>query len=331
MAVSECAGGKILADRCKIVDGVVMLARSLKTFLTVARTGSFTRAAEEVHLAQSSVSDQIQALEAELGVSLFDRSRTGPTLTRAGEVLQSYAEELLLLADEARTAIDAVTAQAGGSVTIGALETIASTRLADWVAGFRRGHPDVTLTIKVAGSGDLLRQVATGEIDVAFRFDPPALDERLAKRAISTEPLVLIAPPGEDGLLIADLAALAGARFVVTELGCAYRRLFDEAFIEAGFTPPRPAAEVGSVATITRLVARGAGLGLVPRLAVVEAVERGEVVAAPWPGPPASLVMIWRRRRVQTSALKHFLAASDAFEPVRSAGDRPRHVIPSRS
>ena len=308
-----------------------MLSRSLKTFLTVARTLNFTRAAEEVHLAQSSVSDQIQALEAELGVGLFTRSRLGLELTPAGKVLQPYAEELMQLADETRAAIGAVAARPAGSVTIGALETIASAKLPQWLAVFSREHPEITLTIKIASSGELLRQLVDGDIDVAFRFDQPDLDERLARRAIATAPLVIIGSPDNRSALPGDLAAFAGARFIVTEVGCVYRRLFDEAFAQAGLARPSPAAEVGSIAMILRLVASGAGLGLVPRFAVTEALERGEVADAPWPGPPPSLSMIWRRRRIQPAALKHVLAASDSFEPVRSTGGRPRHAIPSPS
>ncbi|TJW73014.1 MAG: LysR family transcriptional regulator, partial [Mesorhizobium sp.] len=78
-----------------------MHPRLLKTFLAVARTRNITRAAAEVNLAQSSVSDQIQALEAELGADLFTRSRQGLELTPAGDALKPYAEGLLALADDA--------------------------------------------------------------------------------------------------------------------------------------------------------------------------------------------------------------------------------------
>lgn len=307
-----------------------MLTRSLKTFLTVARTGNLTRAAEEVHLAQSSVSDQILALEANFGVALFTRSKHGLDLTPAGRVLQPYVEQLVLLADEARVAVEAVAAGGGRAITLGALETIAATRLPQWLSAFRCSHPHIALTVKVAGSGDLLRQVIDGGIDVAFRFDPPELDHRLVQRSIGTVPLVLIAPPEQGQMLSAGPAALAGARFIVTEQGCAYRRLFEAAFDEAGVPPP-PTTEVGSVAAIARLVAHGEGLGLVPRLAVEDALERGEVIAAPWPGRPAVLAMIWRRRRVQPEGLTAFLAASAAFEPIRSAGARPPHAALCRS
>ncbi len=310
-----------------------MHPRLLKTFLAVARNRNFTRAAEEVHLAQSSVSDQIQSLEAELSTALFIRSRSGLELTAAGEALKPYAEELLAIAYEARAAVEAVSAAAAGKVTIGALETIASMKLPQWLPTLRRDHHDIDLRVTIAGSGDLLRKLEAGEIDVAFCFDRGQVDERLAKRVISTEPLILITPPApEASSKTSDLAALASMNFVATEDGCIYRHLFDKAFEAAGTAAPKLAAEVGSIGTIARLVAAGTGSSLVPRFAVADALHRGEIDEMPWPGPmrTASLVMIWRRRRVQPPALKLFLAfASAGFASTRSADVRPRHAVSS--
>ena len=308
--------------------------RLLRTFLAVARSCNVTRAAAELHLAQSSVSDQLQTLETELRASLFTRSRQGLELTSAGRTLQGYAEEVLALLNEARDAVEADAGLKAGSLTIGALESIAAARLPRVLAAFQGDHPDVTLRVKVMGSGGLLRDLEDAAIDVAFCFDRGGVDERLAKRTLSKEPLVLIAPP--DGRFVSmagGLTAVAAAGFVVTETGCIYRRLFDEAFAAAGIAA-KVVAELGSVQAIARMVAAGMGLALVPRLAVVDALDRGEIVELPWPGPvhAASLAMIWRRRRVQPPALKLFLAAmDDAPAPVRSADVRPRHAVSSRS
>lgn len=312
-----------------------MHPRLLKTFLVVARSRNLTRASEEVHLAQSSVSDQIQSLETELGTTLFTRSRLGLSLTPAGEALKPYAEKILALTDEARAAAKTAAGHAAGSVTIGALETIASSNLPGWLSDVRDGHPHLDLHLKIAGSGELMRGLEEGHLDVAFCFDKGADDERFAKRTVALEPLVLIAPQGSP-LAVAegDFAALASASFVATEVGCVYRELFDRAFAEAGLVAPKLAAEVGSIRAIVRLVTTGMGVALLPRLAVVEALERHELVELPWPAPlqPAALVMIWRRRRVQSATLKLLLAtATYAFSPARSAGAHPRHAISSPS
>ncbi|RUV88502.1 LysR family transcriptional regulator [Mesorhizobium sp. M1A.F.Ca.IN.020.32.1.1] len=308
-----------------------MHPRLLKTFLAVARTRNVTRAAGELNLAQSSVSDQIQSLEAELGATLFTRSRQGLDLTPAGEALQAYAEELLALADDARAAIDATKAETAGSLSIGALETIASAKLPGWLADFQAVHPDINIRLKIAGSGELRRRLGEGGIDVAFCFDRPGAsepDERFARRPVAAEPLVLIAPPGENRADV-DLGELAEKRFVATETGCVYRAMVDTAFTEAGLGGPKLAAEAGSIDAIAGLVAAGAGFGLVPRLAGAAALDRGEVAEIAWPGPirSAELVMIWRRRRVQPPALKLLLAAmGENFALVRPAAARPRHA-----
>ena len=304
----------------------------LRTFLAVERGRNITRAAREVHLAQSSVSDQLQALEAELGAALFTRTRHGLVLTAAGETLKSYAEEILALTDEARAAVDETVDQAPRQVTIGALETIAAAKLPRWLSAFQSDHPEVDVQLKVAGSGELLRGLEDGGIDVTFCFDTGDRDGRFSRRAVSAEPLVLVAPPGRqptpaDG----GLAALAATRFVATEVGCVYRRMFDDAFAEAGVATPKIAVEAGSIRAIARLVAAGVGLALVPRLAVADALDRGEIVEIPWPAPAraASLVLMWRSRRVRPPALKLLLAAArDGFPPARPADARPRRAAP---
>ncbi|CDX40172.1 Transcriptional regulator, LysR family [Mesorhizobium sp. SOD10] len=317
-----------------------MHPRLLKTFLAVARTHNVTRAAQEVNLAQSSVSDQIQALETELGANLFTRSRQGLDLTPAGEALKPYAEDLLALADDTRAAVNLTRAGTAGSLSIGALETIASARCAGWLAGFRAKHAGIDFKLKVAGSGELLRRLGDGEIDVVFCFERPAEleeavapDPRFARRVVAAEPLALIAPPGDNRTDI-DLAALAEKHFVATETGCVYRAMVDKAFAEAGLGEPSLAAEAGSIDAIAGLVAAGAGFGLVPRLAVAAAIERGEVAELAWPGSvrSADIVMTWRRRRVQPPVLKALLTAiGEGFAPVTPAGVRPRHAASLRS
>lgn len=309
-----------------------MHPRLLKTFLAVARHGNVTRAAQEVHLAQSSVSDQLQALEAELDAQLFARSRQGLRLTAAGEALAAHAQSILTLVDEAKAAVATATGRAGGTVALGALETVAVTRLAPWMAAFGHAHPAIELKLKVMGSGELLRAVEDGELDVAFCFDRGVLGPRLAQRVVATEPLVLVAAPG-SGAVQSDPAALVEAAFVATAKGCVYRRLFDEAFARANQIAPTPVVEADSIRAIARLVAAGAGLGVVPRLAVAAELDSGELVETPWPGPEAaaSLLMIWRRQRIVPPALGRVLEDVGAALALTPAGVRPPRAAPCPS
>jgi DNA-binding transcriptional LysR family regulator len=312
-----------------------MRSSLLKTFLAVARSRNITRAAAEVHLAQSSVSDQLQFLETELRTNLFTRSKMGLELTPAGEVLKPYAEEILSLIDEACAAVEATDGQAAGLLTIGALETIASAKMPQWLSAFRGDHPNINVRLKIAGSGGLLQKLESGDIDIAFCFDRGDPDDRFFKRVVSAEPLVLVAPPDEQPASIGEgLNALAAKNFVATEVGCVYRHLFDDAFAKAGVAAPQLVAEVDSIRTIARLVAAGTGLALVPRLAVIDALDHGDLAEISWPGPvrTVSLVAIWRRRRVQPPALKQLLASARVgFAAVRPADARLLRAVSSLS
>ncbi len=305
-----------------------MNPRFLKTFLRVALCRSITRAANELHLAQSSVSDQIQALEDELGTALFLRSRQGLRPTPAGEALVAHAQAILASLDSAREAVALASRSIERSVAIGALETIATEVLPPPLASLWRDHPELRVRIEVAGSADLMQRLHDGRIDVAFCFRRDALDDKLIRRVHATEPMVMIGPPMVSGAAtLPDWRVLDTVSFVATEPGCVYRHLFDEAWQRAGAAPLKLSAEVGSISTIIRLVAAGSGFPLVPRLAVRRELECGAVTQHQWPGSElaATLDMVWRRRRVQPPGLELFLAAmGDARRSLKQGGDRPQ-------
>ncbi|WP_292443402.1 LysR family transcriptional regulator [Mesorhizobium sp.] len=209
-----------------------MQLRYLKTFTAVANTLNFTRAAEHVHLSQSSVTEQIQALEADLGAKLFDRSRRRLTLTPAGQRLLGYAAELIGLADEAYSAVASTSATISGNLVIGGLETLCSTWLPEVVAEFCRRYPVVEITLKTADSGGLRNGIRNGDLDVTFFFGDAAAATGVRSEAVAEEELLIILPPshrmaGREAIKPEDLADEA---FLVTQPGCVYRKMFDEAF-----------------------------------------------------------------------------------------------------
>ena len=220
-----------------------------------------------------------------------------------------------------------------GAVTLGALETIAVTRLPSWMDAFRQAYPQIGVKLEVMGTGELLHAVGSGALDAAFCFDRGGSDPRLARREVLREPLVLIAAPGAAATR-GDLAGtLASASFVVTGKGCVYRHLFDAAFARAGIAAPVPVAEVDSIRAIARLVMAGFAMGLVPRLAVAAERARGELVAMPWldPDASASLLMLWRRQRVLAPALRRLLDHAGATFGLTPADGLPPHATPCPS
>lgn len=289
-----------------------MHLRHLNTFAAVADTLNFTRAAERVHLSQSSVTEQIQSLEAELGARLFDRSRRRLSLTPAGLRLQAYAAELLKLADEAHAAVAEASDTVSGSLVIGGLETLCAARLPELIAEFHRRHAAVELTLKTADSGSLRRGIRNGDFDAGFFFGEAPEETDVRSESLAEEQLLIILPPDHRlaGRTEVGPEDLANDAFLVTQPGCIYRRMFDEAF--AGTLPerPKPMGEVASLGLIRGLVEAGLGCALVPRSAL--AMRPGHVVAIPWSGRrrTAPVTMMWRHRRVYAPALAAFLATA---------------------
>src|SRR3954471_8084889 len=118
-----------------------MELRHLKTFVAAATTLNFTRAAQQVHLAQSSVTEQIQTLEDDLGTPLFDRSRRKLSLTEAGRRMLEYANDLLSLANEAHNAVADASRKTAGTLRLGGLESLCATLLPPVIAAFHQAHP----------------------------------------------------------------------------------------------------------------------------------------------------------------------------------------------
>jgi DNA-binding transcriptional LysR family regulator len=170
--------------------------KRLKTFIRVARTLNLSEAARQIHRTQSSVTEQMQALEADLGVALFDRSNRKLALTAAGACLLGYADRLIDLADAARDAVLAAGGVACQTLDVGGIETIAAAFLPDVVARLAVTHPDVGVRVAVAATSALHAGVRDGTLDAAFFFGMCAPDDGVVCSVIAREPLVLIVPPG---------------------------------------------------------------------------------------------------------------------------------------
>jgi DNA-binding transcriptional LysR family regulator len=306
-----------------------MQVRHLKTFVAVATSLNVTRAAERIHLAQSSVTEQIQTLEADLGTKLFDRSRRELKLTEAGRRLLDYAGDILALTDEARSAVADAANIIEGTLIIGALETLCASRLPPLLAQFQSKHSSVRLQLKAAGSGELRRDLMNGVLDVGFAFGAGPFGSDLQHEFVTEEDLIVIAPPGHRlaGLRAVRSEELTKEPFLVTEVGCVYRQMFESGFPAGRGGQPRIAGEFGSIAAIRQLVEAGLGCALVPRL-IVSGAE-GQVATLPWSeGGSVPVSMVWRRRRIQPPILRQFLAAArQSFSTFRSGDGHPQHAV----
>jgi len=232
-----------------------------------------TQAAKELHYAQSSVSDQIQSLERELGVELLDRSQRRVRLTPQGAVLSGYTGRILSLLEEARFAV----ARPSTELAVGALETVCLYLLPKVLSDYSSLHPQARVRVAQHNRGELYQAVRRGDLDLCLTFGDPPHDVGLRAEALTEEPLVVIVPPGHHlaGRAHADLAELAEEPFLATEKGCGFREMFDLAF--AAVAPKEPITEVSSIGTLGACVAAGMGCALLPLLSVRARADRGEL------------------------------------------------------
>jgi DNA-binding transcriptional LysR family regulator len=288
--------------------------RQLRIFRVLARTLSFTRAAAELGYVQSNVTAQVQALERELGVRLFDRLGRRVVLTDAGRVLLRYAEKILDLSEEAREAVTGG-GEPAGTLMVGAAPSLSAYRLPRLLRSFGARFPRVRLSFRPTPHAELGSRVAHGSLDVAF----------LMAEVLSEEPLVVLAPPDHPlaGSARVAPADLEGEQILLTEPGCNYRLMFESELEEAG-TTPSAALEFDGVEAVKQCVAAGMGFAMLPAVTVEAELERGEVAALRWAGREHAIPvqMIRHKDKWVSPALAAFLEISRETISV----DKPRAV-----
>lgn len=257
-----------------------MDTRQLKTLTAIARTGSFVRAAELVNLTPSAVSQQIQALEAEVGTILFDRSSRPPTLTPAGMQMVSLAEEVIRIADTTVDAIKGTTIS--GSLSLGSVRTSALGLLPNAITRLNALYPKLRIKLRVSMSEALLSDVVVGRLDAAMVAEIHEFPSTLRWRPFLREPLLVIAPPGTEPASAADL--LAKFPFVRFRSNVPLAHMIDRELARMNIMLTE-VAEMDTVSSITACVANGLGVSVVPQIAVAESIA--PLVTAPFGNPQA--------------------------------------------
>jgi DNA-binding transcriptional LysR family regulator len=172
-----------------------MELRQLRSFVAVAEELHFRRAADRLHLAQPSVSQQIRMLEAELGVQLFERNRRGATLTPAGVALLAEARDLLNRADRAAEIVRATGGGLRGHLRMNLTRSLTGGVAGAIVAAYREQYPEIELELGLGTTMLHVEQLHAGEIDVGF-VRPPLEDPGLEELRLGREPMVCVLPKG---------------------------------------------------------------------------------------------------------------------------------------
>ena len=233
--------------------------RQLAAFHAVARLGSVSMAADELSLTQSAVSIQIGILEESAGTPLLQRAGRGIRLTEAGELLAVYAKRILDMWREAGEEMAALQGVFSGTLRVGAVTT-AEYLLPPLLVTFASEHPRVNVKLQVGNRDEIVRLLATQEIDLAIMGRPPA-ELKTQSSAFAKHPMAFVVAPGHALMShpALDLATLADARILVRERGSGTRTTVERLFKDGGHRL-RIGSEMSSNEAIKQMCAAGFGV-----------------------------------------------------------------------
>ncbi len=286
-----------------------MEIRHLRTFLTVAKLLSFNKAAERLHYAQSSISAQIQALETELGVQLFDRLGRRILLTEAGERLVPYAERIVDLADETQAEIGGG-GEPAGSLIIRIPESLSTHRLPPVISEFSARFPRVRLNLTNCAHEGLQKDLRSGVIDLAFLLTDSFQAVDMEVEAVGFESIVLVACPSHHLAKekLVHTRDLQGDILLLSTVDCSYRRLFEKMLAEEDVSLD-PTLIFHSVETLKRCVMAGVGITILPEISVSKDIAKGTLTRLAWEEDKfeVAVLMIWSKGRWLSPTLRAFM------------------------
>ena len=257
--------------------------RQLEVLAHVIDAGSLTAAARRCNLSQPAISQQIQALEDEIGEPLLIRRARGVEPTAAGRTVVEHARRLLAERERLRDAFADRRELRHGRVAFGIIPTIAPYLLPQWLGPFRERHPGIAIAISESRTEELILQVVEGRIEFAILSDVPEHDRQkwsLQVRELFREPLLLAAPANHP--LVLRKAAPAPGDLKPSELihlkggHC----LSDRTLRLCKIREPDPGLQCDQLGTALSMVASGLGVTVVPKLATRNRAMDGVVLRA---------------------------------------------------
>lgn len=285
-----------------------MELHQLRYFLAVAKNGNFSRAAEQCHVSQPSLSQQIQKLEEELGEKLFNRLKRCAVLTAAGEALLPRATRIVNEVEAARHDVADASDLVRGRVSIGVLPTVAPYLLPRVLSLVAHECPGIDILIHEEQTAHLLRMAGACEIDLAI-VSRPIQDDRFVVESLLDEELLLALPVRHS---LAEkrsiqMADLEGERFILMKEG---HCLGDQAlrFCERQNMLPSIAFRSAQLETIQALVSSGAGISLIPKMAC-DSTRDGQLIyrSLTKPRPQRNISVIWHKEQHHSKATREFL------------------------
>lgn len=308
--------------------------RQLATFHAVARLGSVSAAADELHLTQPAVSIQIAALEESARAQLLQRTGRGIRLTEAGELLDGYARRILELWREAGEEMATLQGVFSGTLRVGAITT-AEYLLPPMLVTFANEHPQVKVKLQVGNRDEIVQMLASQEIDIAIMGRPPA-ELKTDSTPFAKHPMAFLASP-KHPLMTGPrptMAMLSNERILVRERGSGTRSTIERLFKDAGL-PLRIGSELSSNEAIKHMCAAGFGVAFLSMHTCVLEMRAGVLALLPMDHNPIERdwhVMHLASRQLPQVALafEKFLCTRGQAEIARQLGPAPAKPAPPR-
>jgi DNA-binding transcriptional LysR family regulator len=290
--------------------------RQMRAFAAVARHLSFTRAAEELHLTQPAVSQQLKLLESEVGMPLFEHTGRSIHLTAAGLELLPYAKQAIELLREAGESLSAMRGLKRGVLKLGAVST-AKYFAPSLLRAFTPAFPEITIKFSVGNREEVIEQLGGNEIDLVIMGRPPRELETEAE-AFAKHPLVIIAAPDHPlaGKRRIQLRQLAGENFIIREQGSGTRASMERVFRDRGATF-RASMEVSSNETIKQAVMAGMGISFISMHTISLELKAGKLIVLDIVGGP--IIRDWYVIHLKAKRLSPVAAAFRSFLLERAA------------
>jgi len=285
-----------------------MELRQLRYCVAVADRLHFTRAAQDLHVAQPALSQQIRRLEAELGLELFARTSRSVALTQAGEAVVARARRILAEADAIEQDVEALRGLLRGRVVIGAMQSLGPFDLPGLLADFHGQHPGVDVVLRENTTQRMLAMIGADELDLALAGIDGPLPAGVETRPLYSEDLVLAVAPDHPlaGRRRIRPEALPPGPFVFFREGSGLRSA-TQRVLEAARIQPQVRFETSELSRVRALAARGLGVALMPRSDTEGPGPRVATVDIGPPTPRRSVGLVWRADRRRAPAAEAFL------------------------
>ncbi len=283
----------------------------VRYFLSLCDTLNFTRAAEHCNVSQPSLTRAVKLLEDELGGPLFHRERNHTHLTELGKLMRPYFEQVQTQTLEAKEHARRMLTLANGSLRIGVMNSIATTRMIGMFANFQKDHPGIEVDIRSACAVDLCDSLAAGDVDTAIYASPEEEPEEFCATPLFSERILVGVGRGHrfERLNAIRLEDLSGERYLVRER-CEYVPYINK-LLEDGGVELEGRCKSDRDDWITAMAASGLGFCFLPE----DAVGQETMVVRPLIEPELSRTtqLITARGRPHSAALGAFLGAAKKF------------------